>query len=59
MAGPLPQQGRTPSRAALYRHFHRIAWLAVVLTLCVVIFGAFVRLSDAGLSCPEIGRAHV
>lgn len=53
MAGPLPQQGRTPSRAALYRHFHRIAWLAVVLTLCVVIFGAFVRLSDAGLSCPD------
>ena len=53
MAGSLPQQGRTPSRAALYRHFHRIAWLAVVLTLCVVIFGAFVRLSDAGLSCPD------
>ena len=42
-----------PSRAALYRHFHRIAWLAVVLTLCVVVFGAFVRLSDAGLSCPD------
>ncbi|HIY69957.1 MAG TPA: COX15/CtaA family protein [Candidatus Luteimonas excrementigallinarum] len=53
MAGPLPQQGRTLSQAALYRHFHRIAWLAVVLTLCVVIFGAFVRLSDAGLSCPD------
>ena len=53
MAGPLPQQGRTLSQAGLYRHFHRIAWLAVVLTLCVVIFGAFVRLSDAGLSCPD------
>lgn len=37
----------------LYRHFHRIAWFAVVLTLCVVVFGAFVRLSDAGLSCPD------
>jgi cytochrome c oxidase assembly protein subunit 15 len=37
----------------LYRHFHRFAWLAVVLTLCVVVFGAFVRLSDAGLSCPD------
>ena len=38
---------------APYRHFHRIAWLAVALTLCVVVFGAFVRLSDAGLSCPD------
>ncbi|WP_374012523.1 heme A synthase [Pseudoxanthomonas koreensis] len=35
------------------RHFHRIAWLAVALTACVVVFGAFVRLSDAGLSCPD------
>jgi len=40
-------------RPPLYRHFHRIAWLAVVLTLCVIVFGAFVRLSDAGLSCPD------
>ncbi|MEP6908107.1 MAG: COX15/CtaA family protein, partial [Pseudoxanthomonas sp.] len=38
---------------ALYKHFHRFAWLAVALTLCVVVFGAFVRLSDAGLSCPD------
>jgi len=41
------------ARPALYKHFHRFAWLAVVLTLCVVVFGAFVRLSDAGLSCPD------
>lgn len=40
-------------KPALYRHFHRFAWLAVALTLCVVVFGAFVRLSDAGLSCPD------
>jgi cytochrome c oxidase assembly protein subunit 15 len=40
-------------RPAVYRHFHRLAWLAVALTLCVVVFGAFVRLSDAGLSCPD------
>ena len=38
---------------AVYRHFHRFAWLAVALTLCVVVFGSFVRLSDAGLSCPD------
>ena len=41
------------ARPALARHFHRIAWLAVLLTACVVVFGAFVRLSDAGLSCPD------
>lgn len=39
--------------ALLYRHFHRIAWLAVALALCVIVFGAFVRLSNAGLSCPD------
>ncbi len=41
------------ARPSVYRHFHRFAWLAVALTLCVVVFGAFVRLSDAGLSCPD------
>lgn len=42
-----------PLSRPIYRHFHRIAWLAVALTLCVVVFGAFVRLSHAGLSCPD------
>ncbi len=37
----------------VYRHFHRVAWLAVALAACVIVFGAFVRLSDAGLSCPD------
>lgn len=36
-----------------YRHFHRIAWLAVALAFGVIVFGAFVRLSNAGLSCPD------
>ncbi len=36
-----------------HRYFHRIAWLAVGLALCVILFGAFVRLSNAGLSCPD------
>ena len=40
-------------KAPIYRHFHRIAWLAVALALCVIVFGAFVRLSHAGLSCPD------
>ena len=41
------------ARPVLYRHFHRIAWLAAALALCVIVFGAFVRLSNAGLSCPD------
>ncbi|MFZ5635088.1 MAG: COX15/CtaA family protein [Pseudomonadota bacterium] len=41
------------ARAPIYRHFHRIAWLAAALALCVIVFGAFVRLSNAGLSCPD------
>ena len=40
-------------RAAVYKHFHRIAWLACALALVVIVFGAFVRLSNAGLSCPD------
>ena len=38
---------------SIHRHLHRLAWLAVVLAFCVIVFGAFVRLSDAGLSCPD------
>ena len=33
--------------------FKRIAYIATVLTLCVVVLGAYVRLSDAGLGCPD------
>jgi cytochrome c oxidase assembly protein subunit 15 len=35
------------------RHFHRLAWFAAILAFCVIVFGAFVRLSNAGLSCPD------
>ncbi|HLS83517.1 MAG TPA: COX15/CtaA family protein [Arenimonas sp.] len=38
---------------APHRHYHRLAWAAVLLALCVVVFGGFVRLSNAGLSCPD------
>ena len=41
------------AKPTVYRHFHRIAWLAVALALGVIVFGAFVRLSNAGLSCPD------
>ena len=42
-----------PTKPSVHRHFHRIAWFAVALALCVIVFGAFVRLSHAGLSCPD------
>ncbi|GAB6196376.1 COX15/CtaA family protein [Lysobacter xanthus] len=44
---------RTGTVRTTYRHFHRIAWLATALALCVIVFGAFVRLSNAGMSCPD------
>lgn len=48
-----------------YRHFHRIAWLATLMTLFTLGFGAFVRLSDAGLiweghkAGRDIGYCHL
>lgn len=41
------------TKPSVYRHFHRLAWLACAFAFCVVVFGAFVRLSNAGLSCPD------
>jgi cytochrome c oxidase assembly protein subunit 15 len=35
------------------KSFLRIAALAATLAFCVIVFGAFVRLSNAGLSCPD------
>jgi cytochrome c oxidase assembly protein subunit 15 len=35
------------------RHFHRLAWIATLFALALIVFGAFVRLSNAGLSCPD------
>ena len=42
-----------------HRHFHRLAWVAVLLALAIVVFGAFVRLSNAGLSCPDWPTARL
>ena len=33
--------------------YKRLLWLATGLTLIVVVLGAYVRLSDAGLGCPD------
>ena len=53
MNAVLPARPSSPSRATVYRHFHRLAWLACALAFGVIVFGAFVRLSNAGLSCPD------
>ena len=50
---PRPVVFRLPGQKPVHRHFHRIAWLACALALGVIVFGAFVRLSNAGLSCPD------
>src|SRR5690606_16709657 len=41
------------ARPALYRNFHRLAWFALIMTASTILFGSFVRLSNAGLSCPD------
>lgn len=33
--------------------FHRLCLIGALLALCVVVLGAWVRLSDAGLGCPD------
>ena len=40
----------TPSRAPGFR---RLVGFCVILTLCLVMLGAWVRLTDAGLGCPD------
>jgi cytochrome c oxidase assembly protein subunit 15 len=35
------------------RPLRALAWIACVFAFCVIVFGAFVRLSNAGLSCPD------
>lgn len=36
-----------------YRRQYRLALLTSVLAFCVILVGAYVRLSDAGLGCPD------
>ena len=35
------------------RIFSKLTLIATLLALCVVVLGAYVRLSDAGLGCPD------
>ena len=38
---------------SLYSSYRRIMQIATVVALCVIVLGAWVRLSDAGLGCPD------
>ncbi|MEP6483286.1 MAG: COX15/CtaA family protein [Rudaea sp.] len=40
-------------RHASFSGMRRLAWFAAAFALLVIVFGAFVRLSNAGLSCPD------
>jgi cytochrome c oxidase assembly protein subunit 15 len=42
---------RTPASTPI--GLRRLAWTASALALLIIVFGAFVRLSNAGLSCPD------
>lgn len=33
--------------------YKKLVWAAAILAFCVVVLGAYVRLSDAGLGCPD------
>ena len=37
----------------MHSAFHRLAVIAAIVAFCVIVLGAFVRLSDAGLGCPD------
>jgi cytochrome c oxidase assembly protein subunit 15 len=42
-----------PSYTSQLIGLRRLAWFATAFALVVIVFGAFVRLSNAGLSCPD------
>lgn len=42
---------RTPARAAV--RYRRLVGFALVLTFALIMLGAYVRLTDAGLGCPD------
>ena len=35
------------------KYFKQCVLIATILALCVVVLGAYVRLTDAGLGCPD------
>lgn len=47
---PAKQRVKSAGSGRVYR---RLSYLATVLALVVVVLGAYVRLTDAGLGCPD------
>lgn len=37
----------------IHPKFNKLAWITLALAICVIGFGAYVRLSHAGLGCPD------
>jgi cytochrome c oxidase assembly protein subunit 15 len=48
-----PPDPSLPRTQAIGTGFRRLAGFCVVLTLCLIMLGAWVRLTDAGLGCPD------
>lgn len=46
-------QATGPAGTRQRRVFRRLVLVTVVLTLCLIMLGAWVRLTDAGLGCPD------
>ncbi len=46
-----------PDRPRLLARYRRLVFLAWFLTLDLIMFGAFVRLTDSGLGCPDWATA--
>lgn len=42
-----------PLETPLFRLFKRLTLIGAIFALCVVVLGAYVRLTDAGLGCPD------
>jgi len=36
-----------------YRFFTKLNWILVFMTFDLIVFGAFTRLTDSGLGCPD------
>ncbi len=52
-AGVLPAADEARRAGAITPGLRRLAWVAAASALLIIVFGAFVRLSNAGLSCPD------
>ena len=52
-AGPLTWVWLKSRHAATAQRLRTLTWVTLFLTFDLVIFGAFTRLTDSGLGCPD------